>query len=150
MAEVFGAARYPISVDLDGVAWEMDTFTLPSAMIHCQQARQRVDRLAETLGFSKAARRDVMMAVGEAVTNAIEHGNAGEDDHFTVRCLATPERLCISVSDNGSGFCPDSLPSMQDALFQEHGRGIHCIRALMDEVTFFFDAGTTVRMVKER
>jgi serine/threonine-protein kinase RsbW len=130
-------------------AWEMDVFTLPAVMTSCQEARARVDRVAEAVGFSMCRRKDVMLAVGEAVTNAIEHGSALDPRaSFTVSCLATADKLSVSIADNGPGFSPEDLPDPLQALYMERGRGVLCMRAAMDEVSFHFEAGTTVRMVK--
>jgi len=54
----------------------------------------------------------------------------------------------ISISDEGPGFCPDDIPSIEEAMMLERGRGIHCMNAVMDEVRFEFWRGTTVRMAK--
>lgn len=136
----------PARCGIASADWEIDVFTLPSAMSCCQEARVRVDRIAEAVGFSSCNRKDILLAVGEAVSNAVRHGSGS--DSFTVSCVATSSRLCVSVSDSGPGFDPDALPSLEEALFAEHGRGVHCMRALMDEVSYSFSGGTTVRMVK--
>ncbi|MGB9620318.1 MAG: ATP-binding protein [Armatimonadota bacterium] len=134
-------------VDLD--KWIMDLFTLPSTMLHCQEARLRVDSIAGSVGMNEAARSDIMLAVGEAVANAVEHGNGNDPSRsFTVRCLAAPGRVFVSISDEGPGFCPDELPSIEEAMMLERGRGIHCMTAVMDKVRFEFGHGTTVRMAK--
>jgi serine/threonine-protein kinase RsbW len=127
----------------------IDAFTLPCSIEQCREARMRVDEVAEAAGFALADRQDVMIAVGEAVTNAIEHGgSARNSSSFTVICLAASGKLSISVSDTGSGFCLDDLPTLEEAFLQERGRGVHCMRAMMDEVSFEFGGGTTVKMVK--
>ena len=127
----------------------MDLFTLPSDPSYCREARNRITRVAEAAGLGGNWLRDVMLAVGEAIANAIRHGHSGEmDSSFTVSCLANSERISVSVSDNGRGFRMDRLPSFEDVLMLEHGRGIHCMKALMDEVNFSFEGGTSVRLVK--
>ncbi len=129
--------------------WVLDLFTLPSTMMHCQEARLRVDSLAGSVGIGEDARSDIMLAVGEAVANAVEHGNGNDPNgSFTVRCVATPGRVLVSISDDGPGFRPDDLPSIEEALLLERGRGVHCMSAVMDEVRFDFSCGTTVRMAK--
>ena len=131
--------------------WATDVFTLPLDLRYCREARARVDQVAEAIGFNMDRRGDVKLAVGEAVTNAVKYGLTADDpDWFTVSCFGTPEKLCISVTDNGPGFDMDDLPTLEEAKVLEHGRGIHCINAVMDEVSFDFDCGTTVRMVKFR
>lgn len=130
-------------------AWEIDVFCFPSCMSMCHEARERIDRVAETVGFSNCHRSDIMLAVGEAVTNAVRYGHSGDEKaYFTVSCVATAEKLSVSVSDNGPGFSLEDIPSFEEALFMEHGRGIYCMNAVMDEVNFHFENGTTVRMVK--
>lgn len=131
--------------------WTADVFTLPSLMVNCRTARVRVAQAAEAAGFGELGTDDISMAVGEAVTNAVQHGQAeGVPNAFTVSCFATAERFCVSVTDSGSGFDPKSLPNAQEVLFEEQGRGILCMRALMDELSFEFAGGTTARMVKFR
>ncbi|MHB9037914.1 MAG: ATP-binding protein [Armatimonadota bacterium] len=130
-------------------SWEIDIFTMDSVIPSCREARGRVGRMALAAGLDQDAASDIMLAVGEAVTNAVKYGSNGTPDStFTVSCLATMERFCVSVSDNGPGFNLKDVPSFEDALFMEHGRGVHCMNALMDEVSFHFGYGTTVRMVK--
>lgn len=126
-----------------------DLFTLPSEPSYCREARNRITQVANAAGLGGNWLRDVMLAVGEAISNAIKHGHSGrQDSSFTVSCLANSERISISVSDNGPGFHMDRLPSFEDVLLLEHGRGIHCMNAFMDEVSFSFEGGTSVRLVK--
>ncbi len=136
------------SAQLDG-QMEVDVFTLPMELAFSREARQRIDTIAERLGYCRTDRNDIVLAVGEAATNAIKYGaEADAGDSFTVSCVADAERLCLSISDNGPGFCLESLPECEDYLFVDHGRGIFFMRSVMDSVAFDFDSGTTVRMVK--
>lgn len=130
-------------------SWEMDVFTFPSDLGRCREARERIDRVAESVGFNKNKRGDVSLAVGEAVTNAIKYGSRDQQDAMvTVTCIATSEKIRVTIHDNGPGFDLNNIPSFEDALFAESGRGVHCINAVMDEVSFDFTSGTTVRMTK--
>lgn len=134
---------------LTSAACRMDLFALPSDPSYCREARNRVKRVAESAGLGGNWLRDVMVAVGEAVSNAIRHGHSGQSDScFTVSCIANSERISVSVSDGGSGFEMSDIPTFEDALMLEHGRGIHCMNALMDEVSYSFEGGTSVRLVK--
>jgi len=95
---------------------------------------------AETIG----------LAVGEALANAIVHGNHC-DPEKTVRVSVAVNENCdllVSVKDSGSGFDPTRLPNpiAAENLLAPHGRGIFLIRQYMDEVDFKFDRGTEVRM----
>ncbi|MCE5314214.1 MAG: ATP-binding protein [Armatimonadota bacterium] len=131
-------------------SWSIDVFTMNSVISSCREARERVGNMARAAGFAKDSINDIMLAVGEAVVNAVKYGtNANPDAAFTVSCISTSKQFCVSVSDNGPGFNPEEIPSFEDALFMEHGRGVHCMNAVMDEVSFHFGSGTTVRLVKQ-
>jgi len=128
---------------------QVEVFTLPMNLSFARDARQRIDRIAERLGYCKADRNDIALAVGEAATNAIKHGAETDgEDQFTVSCVANSDKLCLSVSDNGLGFALDALPPCDDYLMVDHGRGIFFMKSVMDSVSFQFDSGTTVQMVK--
>jgi len=93
----------------------------------------------------------IEIALHEALANAVVHGNK-ENPHKQVyvdcRCSLDGEVL-ITVRDEGEGFDSSSVPDPTDPerRLLTHGRGIHIMRTLMDEVSF--DAnGTVVRMRK--
>jgi serine/threonine-protein kinase RsbW len=82
----------------------------------------------------------VEMALREALTNAIIHGNR-EDPGKKVRlcCACDSKRgILIVVKDQGQGFDPATLPSplVGENVYSEHGRGIYLVNMLMDEVEF--------------
>lgn len=83
----------------------------------------------------------VEIALLEAVTNAVVHGNR-LDSHRLVQVLCRCELgrgLSVIVKDQGQGFDPDAVP--------RHGRGIRRIKLAMDEVKFE-NNGTAVHMWK--
>jgi serine/threonine-protein kinase RsbW len=96
---------------------------------------------------------DLKLAVSEACANAIEScaGGTGET-RLRVEWAESPDRLEISVQDEGSGFVsPDPPPATRGAGsgagLADRGLGIPLIRALVDEVTFTSTlSGTQVRM----
>ncbi|MBN2339237.1 MAG: ATP-binding protein [Acidobacteria bacterium] len=93
------------------------------------------------------------MSVRESVTNAIQHGNKLDSGKTVDICFeVAPDRLNVSVRDQGQGFQSDSIPSPLDEgnLLKPSGRGIFYIRTFMDEVEFrsLPQGGTEVYMVK--
>ncbi|RKY04042.1 hypothetical protein DRP77_04935 [Candidatus Poribacteria bacterium] len=107
---------------------------------------ERIDELDEE------DRMAVNLALIEAGTNAIKHGNKN-DPTKNVHCDVTLEgdKLTIRVRDEGEGFDPSSLKNPLDLehLTDASGRGIYLINVLMDEVEYRFDlSGTEVKMVK--
>lgn len=94
------------------------------------------------------------MAVREAVTNAVVHGNKLDEAKVVeVKLRNTPEAFEISVHDQGSGFNPNDVPdpTKDENLLKTSGRGIFFMRNFMDEVNWSAGptGGTTVRMVKK-
>lgn len=81
----------------------------------------------------------VSLAVQEALANAVVHGS-GRDRHKTVECwIARGQKgILIVVRDSGAGFDPNAIPNplSEQHLSADHGRGIHMIRQLMDDVHF--------------
>ena len=93
----------------------------------------------------------VELALREAITNAILHGNRFEPRKLVhVRCCCDfGKGVFILVRDQGPGFDPNNVPNplAVENLGAEHGRGIHLMKLAMDEVSFERQ-GTEVRMRK--
>ncbi len=129
--------------------WRVSDFALPACPKSALIARQQVTDLVSTLPMGVSDGADVMIAFGEAVTNAIRHGcNSNPSQRITVRCVAWPGQLAIDVTDPGPGFCPDDIPLPTSRSILDGGMGIYIMRELMDEVEFLFNGGTTARLVK--
>jgi serine/threonine-protein kinase RsbW len=94
---------------------------------------------------------DVEMAIREALANAVLHGNL-QDPRKEVRisCRVQPARgISIVVRDEGQGFDPTKVPDPTEIenVLSLSGRGIHLMKALMDEV-HFERGGTELHMRK--
>jgi|SRR5580700_8825104 serine/threonine-protein kinase RsbW len=94
---------------------------------------------------------EIETAVHEAVVNAIVHGNRENPEkrvYIICRCSMNGE-VVISVRDEGAGFDYRAVPDPTGAqrLLLIHGRGLHIMKALMDEV-WFEENGTVVLMRK--
>lgn len=83
---------------------------------------------------------DVQLALREALNNAVIHGNAMNAHKLVqVRCRCeSGTGVQITVTDYGEGFDPGEVPDPLTAerLLAEHGRGIHLMKSVMDEVSF--------------
>ncbi len=88
---------------------------------------------------------DLVLAAGELLTNAIEHGSpAGELNQVTLAIEAGQGALRLVVTDEGPGFDAGAVPE-PDPL-GEHGRGVHLVRQLVD-VAQWDDEGFGTRAV---
>jgi serine/threonine-protein kinase RsbW len=94
----------------------------------------------------------VELALREAVSNAILHGNRMDARKLVhVRCCCEGTKgVFIVVTDQGQGFDPNQVPDPQavENLGAEHGRGIYLMKLAMDEVSFE-RGGTEVHIRKE-
>jgi serine/threonine-protein kinase RsbW len=81
----------------------------------------------------------LMVALTEAVNNAILHGNkSNPDKSVALTCEVKEGGLSIRVRDQGGGFKPEAVenPLKEENLLRESGRGIFLMRTLMDKVEF--------------
>lgn len=118
-----------------------------------------LDRVAlsvcERMNFDEDTTSQVSMAVVEAGTNAVQHGNKRDASlRYDIEFRIHADRLEISVHDGGKGFDAARLVpdvTSPDHLFDMRGRGLFIMRSCCDEVDFSFDGhGTTCLLVKNR
>ncbi|MGQ9549938.1 MAG: ATP-binding protein [Roseiflexus sp.] len=129
---------------------------LPSRLGYEKVAMDAAASLARRMGFSADRVDALRTALAEAITNAIEHGNA-HDAQMGVLVVLTirPSQLVISVADQGRKPLEQvhllPPPSIEESFTRgdRGGRGIWLIRELMDEVEFTTapSGGNQVRMV---
>jgi serine/threonine-protein kinase RsbW len=108
-----------------------------------------VEELQSLLDIRDDVYANIMVAVTEAVANAVFHGNkedAGKQV-FVTFAAKTPYRLVARVKDEGTGFNPDSLPdpTAPENIEKLSGRGVFLMRQLADE-TAYFDEGREVEL----
>jgi len=128
---------------------------LPSRIETVATAAAAVAEFVGRSGVSDDAAFGIDMAVREAVTNAVLHGNR-QDENKTVELVlkSSPDAVEISIHDQGPGFNPEKVPdpTATENLLKTSGRGIFFMRTFMDEVDWLIrpEGGTTVRMLKRR
>jgi len=137
------------------VTVETTELTLPSRIETVAKAANAVADFVSRSGISEEAAFGIDMAVREAVTNAVVHGNAQDEQKAVELTLkSSPEAVEITVHDQGQGFSPEEVPdpTAEENILKTSGRGIFFMRTFMDEVTWSIrpGGGTTVRMLKRR
>jgi len=112
-----------------------------------------IEGIARQFGLSDECTSALQIAVIEAGTNAIQHGNVFASDK-TVRFefKVAPDEIAVWVEDYGKGFDAAKVanPTDPSQLLDPHGRGLYLMRSLMDDVLFDTrdDHGTTVCLKK--
>ena len=133
---------------------ETNELTLPSRIESVEEAAVSIASILSRSGVNEEIAFGVDMAVREAVTNAVLHGNKQDDKKFVhVIAKTGPNFLEISVEDEGEGFNPQDVPNPTESenIMKTSGRGIFFMRTFMNEVEWFIrpEGGTTVKMSKQ-
>lgn len=108
-------------------------------------------RFIHTFRVSGSGGTDIEIALREAISNAVIHGNKNDGSKrvdVVCRCGIDGE-VFITVRDQGAGFDFESMPypTTSDNLLSTHGRGIYLMHAVMDKV-HFEDGGAVVQLRK--
>lgn len=104
-------------------------------------ARKQLLRVAYDIGLNKEETFDIILAVGEAISNAYIHGTSDLDSDFIrLSWHCADSMLTVNISDPGSSSAARHIPTL--------GCGIKLMRESMDEVHFNFDNGGNVTLRK--
>ena len=143
MSRLEPAGGYP-----DDVAMLLYRQPVPLAMNFAADASHLAPSRAALRGWLTQAGvepnqiQDVLVATGEAVANAIEHGHRDRPEGtISLRATAVADGLQVTVTDTGAWKTPRKVADFN------RGRGISLMRCLMEDLSIQSnDAGTTVHM----
>ncbi|ORV19591.1 SpoIIE family protein phosphatase [Mycobacterium celatum] len=117
---------------------------IPAEVSHIADARHRLRRWLSAVVADPPREADILLATGEAVTNAIEHGSRA--DHagtVSIEGFVCGGSVAVTVSDAGR-WSGDSSASLRS---QQRGRGLTLINGLADHVqTERTAAGTRISL----
>ena len=121
--------------------------TLPPSSSHLPDLRRSV---ARTLGdLDRRVLADVLLALDEAVSNAIRHGSRGGDP-VQVSVESDGEWVEMTVRDAGPTPRLPRLPAEPPPVLQTGGRGLWLILQLVDEVRLQRVGGGTRLTMRRR
>ncbi len=127
-----------------------EEFVIPSDLHRAKEIERAILREVRGSGYTEDDAFAIKLALEEALTNAIKHGNDNDlAKTITVRSAVDARQAVIIVTDQGPGFDPEGVPDPTDDenIQRPCGRGIMLMRAYMTEVAYNA-AGNQVRMVK--
>lgn len=116
-----------------------DEIHLPSVISSIGVVESLIDKAAAELAFNEDVYGNVLIAVTEAVNNAIIHGNKQNENAFiSIQVLKNNADFCFVVTDKGVGFDYNNLPdpTAPDNIEKENGRGVFLMKSLADEIDF--------------
>ncbi len=132
---------------------QITSFTVPSRSDLVCELVYQIALSAVAVGFARNdLDNNVRLALVEALTNAMEHGNRwDETKQVRVQARISRDTLQVSVGDEGPGFDHHALadPTASENLLSERGRGIFLMRSIMDQVSFS-PQGNSVVLTKHR
>ncbi len=117
--------------------------------------RQVTDQLLEQLGVHGWPPADIFaihLAAEEAIVNAIVHGNKLDPTKKVhVECEISTAVVRISISDEGAGFDPASVPdcTVDERLEAPGGRGVMLMKSFMTSIEYNA-TGNAVVLLKHR
>jgi serine/threonine-protein kinase RsbW len=115
---------------------------IPSLVENIRVVESFIDNSKDTFQIEDDIYGNIMVAVTEAVNNAIRHGNKfDKDKNVYLSLYVNPNQLKFEIEDEGTGFDFNNLddPTSPENLENPGGRGIFLIRHLADEVEFSKD-----------
>jgi putative Holliday junction resolvase len=132
---------------------KMLEIALPSGVEYLPLVDSLCQAFCAWTGMSKDVTDDMAIAVVEAATNAVIHGNGCDrSKKIHVSFKRRPAEIVVTVADEGPGFNLACLanPVEGDNIYKDCGRGIYIMKQIMDRVDFDFpkEGGTRVRMRK--
>lgn len=127
--------------------------SLSSRFENIEMTQHLCSKLLEGRDVPEETRHWILMALREALANAIKHGNrqdVGRRVHVEMDIVANT--LAISIRDEGEGFDPEAVgdPLAPENRLKTSGRGIFYIRTFMDEVRFQRSAGGGMEIVLKK
>lgn len=119
----------------------MNTISIqvPSLMENIRMIESFIDNAKERFHLDDDMYGNIMIAVTEAVNNAIKHGNASDKSKNVFLSLSLDESMLkFTIKDEGPGFNYENLPdpTSPENLEKLGGRGIFLMKHLSDEVDF--------------
>ncbi len=117
----------------------MHNIEIESNLDNITEVETMIDQVCDDLNLNEDNYGNILIAVTEAVNNAIVHGNASEGaKKVKVEVSKQSEGVVFSIKDEGSGFDFENLPdpTAPENIEKPDGRGIFLMKNLSDDVEF--------------
>lgn len=124
--------------------------SLSSRFENIEMAQHLCGKLLEGRGLPDETRHWILMALREALANAIKHGNERDlAKRVHLEMNVVDGWLQIRIRDEGAGFDPSKVddPLAPENRLKTSGRGIFYMKTFMDEVRFSRAEGGGMELV---
>jgi len=118
---------------------EIYSLKLKSEFAEAEKIPGFVEKICSESELDEDLTHRVMLALSEAVTNAIVHGNKEhKEKNVTIKIKINDSNVIIDIQDEGEGFDPDDIPDPieEENLLATGGRGLFFMEEFADQVEY--------------
>lgn len=126
----------------------METLHFPSKGENVTIVERLIDELCDKFKIHEEYYGNILIALTEAVNNAIYHGNKQDPSkQVVVKYSADADTFFFRIEDEGPGFDFENVPdpTAPENIEKPNGRGVFLMKHLSDEIRFH-DDGRVVEM----
>ena len=109
---------------------------------------------ADAHALPDAVRRSVSVVLDELLSNTLSYGLPDHGGEVIVDIELQPDRLVITISDDGRPFDPFALPPPDTTLSIEDrpigGQGVHLVRRMVDDLSYHRRSDRNVVVLTKR
>lgn len=98
-----------------------------------------IDSICDRFRVDEDHYGNMLVAITEAVNNAINHGNKRNPDKYVDVAFKTDgKNMTWQIQDEGEGFDPDNIPdpTAPENIEKPDGRGVFLMKSLADSIEF--------------
>ena len=107
-----------------------------------------IEEACEKFHITEEHYGNILIAITEAVNNAIQHGNkSNPNKNILITLTSEKNKISFTIEDEGNGFDFSNIPdpTNPENIEKPNGRGVFLMRNLADNVCFF-DKGKKVEL----
>ena len=127
---------------------ELQTLNITSKVENIALVEKMIDDICDSYKVGEENYGNILIALTEAVNNAITHGNSKDPEkEVKLSFWPTENALKFKIVDEGPGFDYENLPdpTSPENIEKPNGRGVFLMKNLADEVAFE-DNGAVVEL----
>jgi serine/threonine-protein kinase RsbW len=112
---------------------------LPSTKESILEIEQLIDSFCETREITQDCYGNMLIALTEAVNNAIQHGNGYKKEKLVeIEYEVLDDEVLFTIKDQGNGFDFDKIPdpTLPENILKTSGRGVFLMQNLADKFAF--------------
>lgn len=127
---------------------DKQSYSFQSVKENVAHVEKLIDEICAFYNIGDEHYGNMLVALTEAVSNAIYHGNQLNPDKVVKFYYESKNgMLCFTVSDEGNGYNPELIPDPTDPqnLESPNGRGVFLMKKLTDGIKFH-DEGRRIEL----